>query len=554
MINVSNLSLWFHEDNDKPIISNLSFQLDRGETMLLLGPSGSGKSTLTHCLNGIYPRELDGKMTGDVTIFGQSIHDAHPGTISKQVGVVFQDPESQFCMLTVEDEIAFGLENICTPPLEISRKIDEVIQMVDLIDDKHSVISSLSGGQKQKLALACVLALEPEILILDEPTANLDPQATQEFIKTIQTIKQKKSMGIIVIEHQLEGWVSFIDRSFILSKDGKCMYDGPLARIISDNKESVLEEGICLPKITKLVLTAAEQNKAAYISPPLTIKDTPSLVTYMDNSFLEKTIPAAHQADIILSASRVTQNKKQKRVLHQIDFDLYESSFVAIVGANGSGKTSLTKVLSGIETPTHGDILLCQHPIRNWKEKLLRKEIGYVFQNPEHQFITDTVFDEIAYSLRLHPYSESYIEEKVHYTLVNCQLQGFEHRHPYSLSQGQKRRLSVATMIVDEQKILFLDEPTFGQDAASTLKLMQMLKERHAKGTSIIMVTHDMDIVDKYADRVLVLENGEIIRDQSPDQLWKDSDLRRWHLDYPTRIQLQQHLEVNQHDFAIKST
>lgn len=542
MIQVRELTLWFNE-HEHPTINKLSFDLRSGETMLLLGPSGSGKSTLTCCLNGIYPRELDGEMAGDIHILGKSIQDTKPGEMSKQVGVVFQDPESQFCMLTVEDEIAFGLENINTPRDKIATKIDEVLQVVGLTAYREANIHSLSGGQKQKLALACILALEPDFVILDEPTANLDPLAKQAFIQTMKNIQEEKAIGLIVIEHQLDGWVSFIERTFILSKAGHGIFDGSLTEAITKHADLFQLEGIALPSITELALQACHNNQAVFSKIPFTYEDFTTHMSYLDQTFLETTAKKSCALEPIIEVHDVKLSKKKQKILRDITFSWAGPSFIAVTGANGSGKTSLTRLLAGIESPSAGNIYVNNRFIDQWKQKELRQQIGYVFQNPEHQFITDRVFDEIAYTLRLRAYPEETVQEKVHQTLASCQLQGMENRHPYTLSQGQKRRLSVATMIVDEQNILFLDEPTFGQDAASTRELMHLLAARYKNGTTIIMVTHDMDLVDKYANRVVVLKNGEIVADETPAQLWERSQLSKWNLDYPTRIKLKRHME-----------
>lgn len=552
MIQVNQLSLWF-DRVENPVLDKISFQLNQGETMLLLGPSGSGKSTLTFCLNGIYPRELDGKMEGSVQVSGQSVNDTPPGEISKQVGVVFQDPESQFCMLTVEDEIAFGLENIHTPQVEMEQKITEVLQLVNLSRYRKAAIHSLSGGQKQKVALACVLALQPDFLILDEPTANLDPLAKQDFIKTMKHIQQEKNISLMVIEHQLEGWVAFIERAYILSKDGRCMYDGSLMEAMKHKQQQIQSQGISLPPVTELVLEAASHQQATYTRLPLTNEDFLANVSYLDRYYLErKMFLDVPNEKIILASSNLYLSKNKQEILHNITFQLFHPSFVAITGANGSGKTSLLRLLAGIDRPTSGKIHLNGRLLETWKESTLRQQIGYVFQNPEHQFITDNVYDEIAYTLRLRSFSESKIKERVHEIVTSCQLNGLENYHPYSLSQGQKRRLSVATMIVDEQHILFLDEPTFGQDTASLHQLMQLLRGRHQAGTTIMMITHDMELVDQYADRVIVLANGKIVADKTPDQLWDMPHLENWHLDYPTRIKLKQQMEEQDNAYVIK--
>lgn len=550
MIHVNKLSLWF-EGHEQPVINKLSFHIKAGETMLLLGPSGSGKSTLTCCLNGIYPRELDGRMEGKVHIFDKNVQATKPGEISEHVGVVFQDPESQFCMLTVEDEIAFGLENINTPREEITAKIDEALRLVHLTEYKEANIHSLSGGQKQKLALSCVLALEPDFIILDEPTANLDPLAKHEFIQTMKTIQQEKKIGLIVIEHQLEGWVSFIQRACILSGQGQCIFDGLLTEAIIKDTALLQAQGISLPPVTELVLNAFANKQATFTSIPLTYSNLSTHVSYLDQQCLDKLPNRNQNTKAVLKAHHLSLTKNKQQILRHITCELKQPSFIAITGANGSGKTSLIRLLAGIEPPSTGYIYVNHRLLKHWKQKELQQQIGYVFQNPEHQFITDSVFEEIAYTLRLRAYSEATIKEKVFHTLESCLLQGMEHRHPYTLSQGQKRRLSVATMIVDEQSILFLDEPTFGQDAASNRELMRLLKERYKNGTTIIMVTHDMDIVDQYADRVIVLANGQIVIDETPDRLWERPCLNKWHLDYPTRIKLKRHME-GYHDYIAK--
>ncbi len=541
LLSVEQLSLRFETHLNQDTLSNVSFELNQSEALLLLGPSGCGKSTLTFCLNGLYPRELDGTMTGNIFINGKNTTDYKPGELSRHVGVVFQDPETQFCMLTVEDEIAFGLENIQIPHHQMEDKIDKALSLVNLATYKKSTIASLSGGQKQKLALACILVMEPELLILDEPTANLDPVATRDLIETIQTLKLQNEFALLVIEHQLDGWMDLFDRSLLLNRSGKVFYDGSLRTGIKEILPTMNDQGIWLPKVTQYVLNQGS-NSGNLI--PLTINEFANQIDqwqsinwgYQPISSIKET------PDVFLKAEHLSLLKKKQEIIQDVSLSFYTGEFVAIAGENGSGKTSLSRILAGIQKPATGNIQVSGKALENWKEAYLRDEIGYVFQNPEHQFVTNAVFDEVAFSLQMKGLDDKEIHGKVTSILTTCGLSNLENEHPYTLSQGQKRRLSVATMIIDDQRMLLLDEPTFGQDAHSTEELMNLLNKRNRQGTTIVMITHDMELVHHYANRVIVMNQGAIVADCQPDKLWKQplSTLQEWQLERPIQVQLQQ--------------
>lgn len=522
ILSAEQLTLFF-EDQETPVLQDINLRMDEGESLLLLGPSGSGKSSLTQCLNGLFPRELDGRMSGQVKIFGKDTLDYAPGEVAQHVGVVFQDPETQFCMLTVENEIAFGLENICVPQEEMARRVDEVLEQTGLMTSKGRPIHELSGGQKQKLALACVLVMGPEVLILDEPTANLDPVAKTDFIRLLQQMKEERSLTLIVIEHQLEGWLDLMERVLLLTKEGTVFSDGPLHTSMSEDGYDWEALGLSLPYVTR---TAMDQGASPPL--PLTIREADAFSPPHRRPFESK---ASHP--ICLE----TKDLSWRTHLNDVNVRIHEGEWLAVAGENGSGKTTLSKLLAGITKPSEGDVFLRDKPVKKWKEEQLRYEIGYVFQNPEHQFITDTVFEEVAFSLKIAGKPQSSVQQKVRDTLELCRLDGLEDHHPFQLSQGQKRRLSVATMIVDDQRILLLDEPTFGQDAASTESLMKLLDEKNKQGTTIIMITHDMELVDRFTSRVLVMKNGRLTWDGHPEDLWNHPDLSRFHLDLPPRIQ-----------------
>ncbi|MDL4842196.1 ABC transporter ATP-binding protein [Aquibacillus rhizosphaerae] len=538
IIEVNQLKLFFEEDHERAILDGISFDVHKNENLLILGPSGCGKSTLTHCLNGLFPRELDGTLNGEVKINGKDTKSFVNGGVAHHIGVVFQDPESQFCMLTVEDEIAFGLENIGINRSEMKKRVDFTLKLVEMEAYKDRVISTLSGGEKQKIALACILAMEPEVIILDEPTANLDPKASGDFIKTLRDLQKEKDFSLIVIEHKLENWVTFIDRCIFMNEKGQIFFDGLLRKGLNQHRSALEMIGISIPQVTEIAIQAEKQSGKAIANLPIKIEELtqhPIPSSLLASSKVYKTITTP-----LLRLEDISWTKSKTDIIKPINITFYKEQFVAIVGANGSGKSSFSKLIAGLQKPTSGKVTLEKKPLTNWKEKQLRKRIGYVFQNPEHQFITDSVFDEVAFSLRMQQLPTDQINQLVKRTLDHCQLSDLEDHHPYTLSQGQKRRLSVATMIVDDQSLLILDEPTFGQDAYSTKQLLKLLKERYQKGTSIIAITHDMDIVNDYADRVIVIEKGNIALDVTPEQLWNCSTekLDKWHLQLPLKIKL----------------
>ncbi|WP_082234875.1 ABC transporter ATP-binding protein [Halobacillus massiliensis] len=537
IIEAQNLTLHY-EETEKPVFKDLSLKIFKGETLLILGPSGSGKSSLIQCLNGLYPEELDGTMEGTVKIFHKFTTEYTSGELSRYVGIVFQDPETQFCMLTVEDEMAFGLENLQVPQEQMESIIETYLDLVGLLAFKQANITELSGGQKQKLALACVLAMKPSVLILDEPTANLDPTATTDFVNVLTRIQEKLGITLVVIEHQLDEWIHIIHRVYVMQKDGQTLYEGPLNEGVLLHSSQWQSEGIWMPYATRLAL------KKDILPLPLTLEELAPRLNEKQNR-IEHTYK---KGSLLMEANEI----QWKDVITELDFQIGKGEFIAILGANGSGKTSLSRLLANITVPDHGEVKLLNKKLKSWNEADLREHIGYVFQNPEHQFITDSVYDEVAFSLRLDGKSEQEIDEIVLNTLKECLLDGLQHRHPFTLSQGQKRRLSVAVMIVKQQSILILDEPTFGQDAASTETLMTCLSEKFKQGTTIVMITHDMELVDQYATRAVVMGNGRIVFDESPQELWKRQHLKDYHLDLPPRVKLNQF--IKQGDFRYVSS
>lgn len=495
-----------YESIDAPLLIDLDFTLHRDEVTLLMGASGSGKSTVSLCLNGLYPGAVEGETSGRITFSGKDIATFPSGVLNQHIGIVFQDPETQFCMIHVEDELAFTLENLRTPPAQMDSMITDVLKLVDMETYKSSKFHELSGGEKQKIALASVLLSEPELLILDEATVNLDPASTREFVQLIQAVQKEQKISVLIIDHQADEWLEWTDRVLLLGKEGRLVADEHPERFFTKQKALLNEEGVFLPK--------------KYADSPLSF-GSPNIAT----------------GERILTVESVTFNRKNKSILNGVDLEIREGEFISIVGRNGSGKSTLLEIMAGILEPAGGQVTMHGKSLQHWPESNLRQKMGFVFQNPEHQFITDTVYDEIVFGMKLNDYPEEVIRKSSSFLLEQFQLSGRQLQNPFSLSGGQKRRLSVATALDDTPDILLFDEPTFGQDAYTTHRLMEMIFDLIERGIAIVFVTHDMDLA-ALSDHIFVLHDGTIAFSGQPDDLWEQGDLLK-----KARLCLPYHIE-----------
>lgn len=545
LISVENFSFGYDSDK-KPLLKELTLTIHQQENILLIGPSGSGKSSLSLCLNGLYPEAVEGYAKGEIFYKGKPLSHFKKGEINKEIGVVFQDPESQFCMVTVENELAFTLENIKTPREEMKGKIDDILSAVGLTEEKHRPIHELSGGNKQKVALASVLLLNPRLLILDEPTANLDPASRFEFVQLINSLKQERNFALFIIDHQVDDWLPMVDRVMAINRHGNILLEGTPEDVFYNNVEKLKEEGIHIPRIVETVLEAQvlETNR------PLSEENLVSWMNFTGhrmNPICRKnqaTDAWANGVSELLSIKNVSFSRGKKSILKEINLSLQPGELIAIVGKNGAGKSTLLQVMSGILTPKAGSRLLLNKKYEAWSEHEMRKVMGYVFQNPEHQFITDTVYDEMTFGMKLNRVNQDKIEQNVNQLLERFHLTSHKWSNPFALSGGQKRRLSVATMLEDTPSVLLFDEPTFGQDAQTTEELMQMIQTLQRQGTAIVFVTHDMDLVDTYCEKVYVVNGGEVSFNGQPEELWERPEiLHEAKLRLPFRVRINQLLE-----------
>ncbi|MFS0734265.1 energy-coupling factor transporter ATPase [Microbacterium sp. 1P10UB] len=519
LLSVRNLAIT-HDGESTATPASASFQVARGEVVLLLGPSGSGKSTLALALNGLIPHDVPATLEGTVEVDGLSTIETSVAVLSTRVGMVFQDPDAQLVTGTVLDEVAFGPENLRMPVAEVLQRSEAALRRVGLWERRAENPDRLSGGGRQRLAIACALAMGSPLLVLDEPTANLDPRGVDEVYRALAEVVADGEHAVVLIEHNLDAAMHLVDRAVVLDQEGRVIADGPARAVLQERAVELHAHGVWLPAAA---LAALRLRRAGWILDPLPL-DPPELRTALEGEAgpvsggSGATVPGASAAAsgvrLDPPAVRVrglSLKRGRAEVLRDIDLDVARGSFTAVVGANGAGKTSLVQAIAGVVRPPRGTVAVGDLDVGGAGIRELNTAIGFVFQNPEHQFVAHTVRDELAYGLRRLRLSGDDIDARVSRMLDRFGLAAKADAHPFRLSGGQKRRLSVGTALIAGAPVLALDEPTFGQDRARADELLSMLADLRAEGTTVLIVTHDMQLVSEYADHVVALADGEVV-------------------------------------------
>lgn len=510
---------------------------------LILGDSGCGKSTLLYLLNGLIPEFYEGSVEGSILfensdLLAQPLHER-----AKHFGFVFQNPESQFCTFTVEDEIAFGLENQGQSPERIDAEIQHVLSLVGMEQARHKRLGELSGGEKQKIAIASVLALKPPILLLDEPTANLDAASRAEIFRLLETLVSVHKKTIVIIEHNVGCLLPLAQHLIVFHSNGSVALQGKRDDVLRQllYNPDFQEVSPQLPQKYQISknwlkhcshyaqIAAYRKEKLAGNGPVFSESELVALWRELRSPTSGS--PRSHSTDPttkLLQAQHLAYRypaKSEQPLLKDVSFSIQQGDFVALLGANGAGKSTLLKLLFKALAPYQGSLTLQSKEVSSWPDELLYQQMGLVFQNPEHQFVANTVAQELMYSLKNAPLSLTEKEALVQRYLETFSLQPHAHKSPFVLSQGQKRRLSVAVMLITGQNILFLDEPDYGQDYTNQLNLMRELKALNQSGITVVMITHNMSLVADYANKILVLENGVVHSLSSPNVLFQNKDL-----------------------------
>lgn len=501
-------------------LHNINLTICEGEKVLIAGPSGSGKSTLANCINGLIPFNYKGELSGSLTVDGKETKELGIFELSRVVGTVLQDPDGQFVGLTAGEDIAFSLENNCVPQPEMKQRVQAAAEMVGIQEQLESSPYDLSGGQKQRVSMAGVIIDRVRLLLFDEPLANLDPATGKQTIQQIEDLMRETDTTVVMIEHRLEDVLyRSVDR-IILMDEGRVVADLPPDELLSG--DLLRQNGIREP----LYVTALK-----YAGVPITPQKHPGRIdtlqlTEADKTAVQRWFRETHPAPLPPSTQPLLQveglafaYEEGRRVLQDVGFGVCKGDMLAIVGTNGAGKSTLAKLICGFETPDAGRILLNGRDLQGDTIAERATHIGYVMQNPNQMISKAMIFDEVALGLRSRGMPEDEVTQKVEDTLKVCGLYPFRKWPISALSFGQKKRVTIASVLVMGPGIIILDEPTAGQDFRHYTEIMEFLRSLHEQGVTVLMITHDMHLMLEYAPRALVFAAGRLLADATAAQV-----------------------------------
>lgn len=499
----------------KPTLKNINLTIYEGEKVLIVGPSGSGKSTLAHCINGLTPFYYQGTSTGSLKVMGKETKDMGIFEMSKMVGTVLQDPDSQFIGLTVAEDIAFKLENDCVPQSKMKAMVEKVSKLVGIEKQLDAAPYSLSGGQKQRVTLAGVTVEDIDILLFDEPLASLDPATGKSAIELIEQIKNETKKTIVIIEHRLEDVLHCDVDRIIVMNEGCIVADMTADELVASNilVESGIREPLYITALRYAGVTITEDMKAGNIQTLDISKCKTNLDKWNKDNSSNNEIK---EENVLLELKDISfQYEKNKPILKDISFKVNKGEMVSIIGKNGAGKSTISKLICGFYKPTSGQILLNNRDIGDDSIKERAERIGMVMQNPNQMISKTMIFDEVALGLRFRGIPEEEVKTRVYETLKVCGLYEYRNWPISALSFGQKKRVTIASILVLNPEILILDEPTAGQDFKHYNEIMEFLLELNNKGVTIIMITHDMHLMLEYTNRAIVLADGQKLADDT---------------------------------------
>ncbi len=503
MIELDHVS-YRYPDRARPILRELSLQIDAGEFLLVCGPSGAGKSSVLRLLNGLVPHFYGGRFGGRVRVWGRDTLEHQPRELADLVGFVFQDPESQFVVDVVEDELVFAMENLGLPQTIMRRRVEEMLDQLAIAHLRRRRVSSLSGGERQRVAIAAALAAQPRALVLDEPTSQLDPHGAEEVLTALQKLNADLGITIVLCEHRLERVVQYVDRVLFLGEPAA----GDAPRLVVGPPREVLGAIPLAPPLQALGRTLGWRPL------PLTIKEGRAWARQCwvapARPLPPRRAPASPRG-LVARLRAVTVRYGEDEALYRVSLDLRAGELLALMGRNGSGKSTLLKTLIGLVRPAEGRVEVAGRDIARTAVEDLAREVGYVPQDPRSILYHDTLHEELAFTLRGAGRGGTQAEPAIAATLAELGITHLGAAYPRALSGGEAQRAAMAAILVGDPPILLLDEPTRGLDYLAKANLARLLRELCARGRAVVMATHDVELVAACADRVALLGDGELV-------------------------------------------
>ncbi|MCB8942950.1 MAG: ATP-binding cassette domain-containing protein [Ardenticatenaceae bacterium] len=528
------------------VLDGVDLEIAAGEFVAIMGATGGGKTTLCLALNGIVPHSTGGIIGGDVLVNGLNTKRHSVAELAQSVGLVFQEPETQLFNMTVEMEVAFGLENLGLSRAEMDRRIGWALSLVKMANFRQRAPFQLSGGQKQRVAIAAMLAMQPKILVLDEPTANLDPVGKREVFTAVQTLRHQLDMTIIMVSHESEQIAEFADRVVVLDKGKVALAGGPTA--VFPQIPRLQQIGLAAPQVSEVAYQINQQRGTNYNF--VRLEDVAWEAGEQSLVLSPQSLVPSLQSPLSPSPAMVIHDlhfgyDPTTPVLNGISLTIGRGEMVALLGQNGSGKTTLAKQVNGLLRPFRGTIHLFGQDSTGQTVGELSRTVGYVFQNPDHQIFSPTVREEIAVGPRNLGLDEADVARRVEVALVQFGLQPYADMQPALLSFGLRRKVSVAAVVAMDTAVLILDEPTTGLDWRSTQELMAILHDLRANGRTILIITHDMRLVADHISRCLLLQNGRLLADSPTRTLFPQTALlHQAQIEPPQIIQLAQRMNI----------
>lgn len=509
-----------YADGDRPALVGVSLTIRRGEVVLITGPSGSGKTTLCSCINALVPQHHDGTLQGTVTVAGYDTRKVRIGGLASLVGMVFQDPESQLVTASVADEVAFGPENLGVPREEIEERVAAALRMTRLEGYEDREPFNLSGGEQQATVIAATQAMHPVIHVMDEPLANLDPSGRARILSLLIDLVKQRGTTLVLVEHALDEVLPFVDRVIVLDH-GRVVRDGSVADVLAAGD---LGTAFTRPPLVRLA-------ERLGISPlPLTPEEFVTaarpLLSTAPRPAPEPLAPRPRSDETVLRFEGVTFSYGSRPpAIADVDLDVRRGELVAILGRNGSGKSTLVRHVIGLSQPDRGRVEVLGHDVATTPTHTLARQVGFCFQNPNHQLVAFGVRDEIRFGLRAHEIDPSEHDGRIAEALAAVDLSDMADAEVFDLGKGQKQRLALASVLALRPELLVIDEPTTGQDPRMALGIFDIIERLNGEGMTVLMITHRLDHAARYADRAVVMQSSRKVYDDGFPELLQDPEL-----------------------------